>query len=282
MSFLPKGQSGFAHIFIIFLVGFLILGGGGFYYFASQQNYVSPESRLPNFLPTPKPTLNPFKVYTNSEYNFEITYPSTGLIQDGANQSVGECGNTIKQITPIGKIYQDMYAVDNLYNLAIQSFDDSIKDYLTQNRALNIYNFSAIKGSNADEAIALDGLKKDVEFSNFPPLAFVASIYKKDDNLFLIMTTQNPGNAGGCLRPDILNPVQYKDLVDLKWDYKRSLKFLTPSIVQLANPASVYCKDQGGVSEIVSNADGSQGGVCKFGDGKTCDEWALFRGECKK
>jgi hypothetical protein len=48
----------------------------------------------------------------------------------------------------------------------------------------------------------------------------------------------------------------------------------------MANPASVYCTQQGNKLEIRTAADGSQNGVCVFPDGKTCDEWAYFRGEC--
>jgi putative hemolysin len=50
---------------------------------------------------------------------------------------------------------------------------------------------------------------------------------------------------------------------------------ITPS--QLANPASVYCSDQGGESVIQTAADGSQSGMCKFPDGRICDEWEFFR-----
>lgn len=46
------------------------------------------------------------------------------------------------------------------------------------------------------------------------------------------------------------------------------------------NPASVYCEDQGGTSEIRTGADGGQVGICIFADGSECDEWAFFRGEC--
>ena len=48
----------------------------------------------------------------------------------------------------------------------------------------------------------------------------------------------------------------------------------------IANPASNYCIEQGGTSEIRTAEDGSQSGVCKFPDGSECDEWAFFRGEC--
>lgn len=46
------------------------------------------------------------------------------------------------------------------------------------------------------------------------------------------------------------------------------------------NPASVFCVQKGNKVEIRTAADGSQSGICVFPDGKTCDEWAYFRGEC--
>jgi putative hemolysin len=50
----------------------------------------------------------------------------------------------------------------------------------------------------------------------------------------------------------------------------------------MANPASVNCGKAGATSEIMNNPDGSQYGMCKFSNGTTCEEWALFRGEgCK-
>jgi putative hemolysin len=48
----------------------------------------------------------------------------------------------------------------------------------------------------------------------------------------------------------------------------------------MANPASVYCEDNGGTLEIRTGADGGEYGVCMFDDGSECDEWAYFRGEC--
>ena len=50
--------------------------------------------------------------------------------------------------------------------------------------------------------------------------------------------------------------------------------------VGLANPASVYCEEQGYTLEIRTDASGNQYGVCIFPDGSECEEWAFFRGEC--
>ncbi|NYZ74395.1 DUF333 domain-containing protein [Candidatus Micrarchaeota archaeon] len=47
----------------------------------------------------------------------------------------------------------------------------------------------------------------------------------------------------------------------------------------MANPASVYCEDNGGTLEIREGEDG-QYGVCKLPGGVECEEWAFFRGEC--
>jgi putative hemolysin len=50
------------------------------------------------------------------------------------------------------------------------------------------------------------------------------------------------------------------------------------SNTQLANPASKFCTDNGGTLEIRTEADG-QKGYCLL-QGKECEEWSLFRGEC--
>jgi len=50
--------------------------------------------------------------------------------------------------------------------------------------------------------------------------------------------------------------------------------------VNMPNPASVYCKQNGNRLEIQTASDGSQNGICVFPDGSTCEEWAYFRGEC--
>jgi len=49
--------------------------------------------------------------------------------------------------------------------------------------------------------------------------------------------------------------------------------------LQMANPASKFCTDNGGALDIRTAADGSQTGYCMI-VGQECEEWALFRGEC--
>jgi putative hemolysin len=50
--------------------------------------------------------------------------------------------------------------------------------------------------------------------------------------------------------------------------------------LNMPNPASVYCEQNGYTLEIRTAADSSQSGVCIFPDGSACDEWAYYRGEC--
>jgi putative hemolysin len=54
----------------------------------------------------------------------------------------------------------------------------------------------------------------------------------------------------------------------------------TGADAQLANPASVYCGEQGGKVEMRTDETGGQIGYCVFPDGSECEEWAFFRGEC--
>ena len=54
----------------------------------------------------------------------------------------------------------------------------------------------------------------------------------------------------------------------------------TKDTAQIANPASVYCEEQGYRLEIRTDPDGGQYGVCVFSDGSECGEWKYYRGEC--
>lgn len=56
----------------------------------------------------------------------------------------------------------------------------------------------------------------------------------------------------------------------------------TPSSTSagLPNPASVNCTDKGGTLSIETLGNGSEYGLCNFEDDQSCEEWALYRGEC--
>ncbi|MCF7836135.1 DUF333 domain-containing protein [Candidatus Gracilibacteria bacterium] len=49
----------------------------------------------------------------------------------------------------------------------------------------------------------------------------------------------------------------------------------------IANPASEKCEADGYILEIIKDAEGNESGFCKNEEGKGCDEWEYFRGECE-
>ena len=53
--------------------------------------------------------------------------------------------------------------------------------------------------------------------------------------------------------------------------------FPEQKMIGMANPASVYCVEQGGESIIRKNKDENEYGICKFKDGKEVDEWEFYR-----
>jgi putative hemolysin len=53
----------------------------------------------------------------------------------------------------------------------------------------------------------------------------------------------------------------------------------TDGTTQVANPASVFCAEQGGTVEIETAADGSQSGICVLADGTRIEEWEYYRQE---
>lgn len=50
--------------------------------------------------------------------------------------------------------------------------------------------------------------------------------------------------------------------------------------MEIANPASVHCRQVGGELRIESLGSRGEIGVCYFEDARQCEEWALFRDEC--
>lgn len=46
------------------------------------------------------------------------------------------------------------------------------------------------------------------------------------------------------------------------------------------NPASLNCKKAGGTLLILKRGDGGEYGICRFKDGRECEEWAMFLSFC--
>lgn len=69
-----------------------------------------------------------------------------------------------------------------------------------------------------------------------------------------------------------------EDLDPIKQELNETLQ---SDNTQIANPASVYCTQQGGKSEIRESENG-QIGYCVFPNGRECEEWAFYRKECSQ
>lgn len=64
---------------------------------------------------------------------------------------------------------------------------------------------------------------------------------------------------------------------DIKQDVSQTTS--SQEILDMVNPASKYCEENGGQLVMINNKDGSQLGMCKFEDYE-CEEWAFYRDEC--
>jgi hypothetical protein len=111
-----------------------------------------------------------------------------------------------------------------------------------------------------------------------PNLPNPASVYCEEQGYTLETTTAADGSQSSvCVFPD-------GSKCD-EWAYYRGecgpAQEGAPGSMNMPNPASVYCEEQGYTLETTTAADGSQSSVCVFPDGSRCDEWAFYRGECQ-
>ena len=61
------------------------------------------------------------------------------------------------------------------------------------------------------------------------------------------------------------------------WDYFRQSQILETTVQRLSNPAAVFCVEQGGAYQIVTDASGAQRGLCVVLEAKTYDAWDYYR-----
>jgi len=95
-----------------------------------------------------------------------------------------------------------------------------------------------------------------------------ASVYCEDQGGTLEIRDEAGGQVGFCVFDDGSECEE--------WAFMRGECSPGQSLgsqTGIANPASVFCEEQGGTLDLES-------GMCTFADGSQCEEWAFYRGEC--
>lgn len=102
-----------------------------------------------------------------------------------------------------------------------------------------------------------------------------ASQFCEDQGYELEIREEAGGQVGYCLFPDGTECEE--------WAFFRgecgpeNQPFDSP--LDMPNPASQFCEEQGYTLEMRTDDAGTTG-YCIFDDGTECEEWAFFRGEC--
>ena len=105
-------------------------------------------------------------------------------------------------------------------------------------------------------------------------IANPASVYCTEQGGTLTLVSTEEGVIGECELAD--------GTICEEWEYFRGEcgePAESTTEVTTANPASVYCTEQGGTLTLVSTEEGVIG-ECELADGTICEEWEYFRGEC--
>jgi len=100
----------------------------------------------------------------------------------------------------------------------------------------------------------------------------------KTDSSALVyeLSTGNPDEAKVYLLIVDENHLRLLDSEKAEIDSSLDYTLTKQALADMANPASLSCAEQGGTSEIRTDSQGNQYGMCIFPDGRECEEWALF------
>ena len=127
----------------------------------------------------------------------------------------------------------------------------------------------ATPGTQPSAEGTIDALESPLDMPN------PASRFCEEQGYQLELRTDAGGTTGYCVFPDGSECEE--------WAFYRGecgpadTTFESP--LEVANPASVYCEEQGYTLEMRTDSAGTSG-YCIFPDGTECEEWAFYRGEC--
>lgn len=175
----------------------------------------------------------------------------------------------------IKKILEDLYLIDGEFRLEQKKLEKIIGDILEIKPDLELDDaFKKRLWAELKERIDMQAVR-GFRFADLfvPRFAYIAislaiiltflmtpDFYPSDD--YLIVKSPLPGQV-----------------LELERDSKIEVVPATDE-ARFANPASVYCKEQGGAFEDRMIKEG-QKGFCLFDDDSECSQWEFFREECE-
>jgi len=156
-------------------------------------------TRISTITPTPtEAQTSLMSMYTNTQYGFQLQYPSKGFILSDTNSySVGSCGQHIKVDRNVNGSNTDEIDIDNFFGISIVKFTGTLDDYIKQDYPSDRYKYiyTSIQGSNADEAVSVSIPSNQIP--NDEPIA----IYQKGAMIFTLFPFKNEGVLNACV-PD--------------------------------------------------------------------------------
>jgi putative hemolysin len=104
-----------------------------------------------------------------------------------------------------------------------------------------------------------------------PSLPNPASVFCEEQGGTVDIRTEDGGSIGYCVLSDGTECEE--------WAFYRGECVGDQPPVLMSNPATEFCKNEGGVVEVRSEEKGSVG-YCIFSDGTECEVWAFWSGAC--
>lgn len=128
-------------------------------------------------------------------------------------------------------------------------------------------SFRFFKKKKSDDKPAVTAPAPAKSTSSNPAADFCASQGGRSVNV-----RSSKGNYNVCLLND--------GTAVEEWDYYRqnnTPRNIEAAVIGSPNPASKFCVDKGGKSDIEKDKNGNERGVCRFNNGTKVDEWEYYR-----
>lgn len=267
----------FSKFLALFL--FILFPLTGFYFGMSYEKNLQKEEKNLQLLSKQKTTpiikqdetVN-WKIYVNKKQDYEFKYPANIKLLEDKNKTIlnhaisyknyGDCDMSGRQ----DKVYETL----DDFNVSFEVVSGVVKPEFEEEK-INIGNLSGSRYTYGAEGCGI--IKYTFPLGNKTLLIEKAQIQAT--------TGINPQWTKEVLKvPGVITKEESAKIFNQVLSTFKFIDQVSPTPAKeagMANPAAVYCIQQGGKSQIITASDGSQSGRCNFADGRTCDEWEYFR-----